>query len=101
MSSSINNIIPLTSPFDKNPRKVISIPSNIVDWVLVELRSTVDGSAIVSKSALLHNDGRIVADDGSTNSIRITVDPGNYYIVVRHRNHLSVVSANTITLTAN
>lgn len=95
-----NEYIPMVSPYTQNPRPASPpIPLNITDWVLVELRETADGSAIASKSAFLRNDGRIVADDGTTEQITMNnVSEGYYYIVVRHRNHLAVMSAGSVQL---
>ncbi|MFQ5751468.1 MAG: hypothetical protein ACE5HI_05675, partial [bacterium] len=101
MSTALNNggNIPLTSPYTEDPRTVIRIPQNVVDWVLVELRSTQNGSAVGSKSAFLHKDGRVVADDGTTGQISLNLlAEGDYYIVIRHRNHLSIMSADAVTL---
>jgi hypothetical protein len=87
-----NDYIPLTSPYTEDPRTVSSIPPLVTDWVLVQLRSTHDGSALVSRSAFLHRDGRIVTDDAASGEIILGVDDGSYYIVIRHRNHLAVMS---------
>ncbi len=92
MSIALNGSIPTTSPYSEDARTIASIPANITDWVLVQLRSTADGAAVVSKSALLHKDGRIVADNGTTEYINLTVAAGNYFIVIKHRNHLAVES---------
>jgi len=88
-------LIPLTSPYAEDPRSVTSIPADIVDWVLVELRDDTTGSAVADTSAFLHKDGRIVADDGTTNDIILTTtsDSANFFIVIRHRNHLSIMSS--------
>ena len=99
MSSVINNVIPLTSPFSENPRKIQNVPSNIVDWVLIELRSDINGPAVALYSALLHSDGRIV--DGTTHGIRMNVSPGEYYIIVKHRNHIPIISSEKVNLTVN
>ena len=49
----------------------------------------------------LRNDGHIVADDGTTQQFTMASPEGekDYYIVVRHRNHLAVMS-NTTPLSA-
>ena len=98
MNASLGNNIPLTSPYTEDARTVSEIPSNVVDWVLLQLRETANGSAVFSKSVFLHKDGRIVADDGTTGEIELTAPEGNYYIVIKHRNHLAVMSANTVLL---
>jgi len=98
MDANLGSNIPKTSPYPEDPRTVSSIPADVVDWVLVQLRKTDTGDAIVSKSALLHKDGRVVADDGTTGEIELNAPEGNYYIVIKHRNHLAVMSANAIPL---
>jgi hypothetical protein len=93
-----NDIIPTTSLFSEDPRTVASIPENITDWVLVQLRISDTGAAVASMSAFLRNDGLVVADDGTTEQITLLISPGNYYIVINHRNHLAVMSANPVPL---
>jgi hypothetical protein len=95
-----DDVIPLTSPYSEDPRTADSFPEDITDWVLVQLRETDSGAAVASKSAFLRNDGRIVADDGTTEQITMDVAPGNYYIVIEHRNHLAVMSANSVPLSS-
>ena len=85
--------IPTTSPYE-DARTLVSIPDNIVDWVFVELRSTADGEAEASRSFFLRNDGMVTDDDGATTDLSLTgADDGSYFIVVKHRNHLAVMSA--------
>jgi len=62
----------------------------IVDWVMVELREGVAGATTVtaSRAALLQSDGDIVDVDGVSPVSFVGTSPGNYYIAVRHRNHL-------------
>ncbi len=93
--------IPLTAPYSQSERVLDTIPDGIVDWVNVELRSTSNGSAVATKSALLRNDGTIVSDDGGREEIALLAPPGLYYIVIKHRNHLSVMSATSINLTSD
>lgn len=66
----------------------------IVDWVFVELRSAnkID-SVIATRSALLQRDGDIISADG-TPSIDFgpTTPAGPHYVVVRHRNHLGIMT---------
>lgn len=98
MRIDINSNIPTTSPYAEDARTVSAIPANVVDWVLVQLRTTFDGSAVTSKSAFLHKDGRIVNDDASTGVIEMDAASGDYYIVIKHRNHLAIMSANAVSL---
>jgi len=91
-----NNFIPTTSPY-ADDRTVSSIPANVVDWVLVELRKTNDGVAEVSRSAFLSTDGSIVDDDG-TSKVSLDVSADNYFIVIDHRNHLPIMSSAVVAL---
>jgi len=101
MDLAINGSIPTTAPYSQNARSVGSIPATITDWALVELRSTATGAAVDSKSAFLRQDGVIVADNGTTEYIEMTATPGNYFLVIRHRNHLAVMSDETLALSNN
>ena len=70
----------------------------VVDWVLVELRSAAAPSVIVStRTALLQRDGDVVGTDGYSRLI-FNVVSNNYYVAVRHRNHLSVMTGASVTL---
>ncbi|WP_299886419.1 M4 family metallopeptidase [uncultured Lacinutrix sp.] len=74
------------------------IDDDIVDWVWVELRDQTDNTLIVtSQSALLQRDGDIVDVDGIS-SLTFSLSSGDYYIVIKHRNHLSIMSKNIISL---
>jgi len=64
----------------------------IVDWVLVELRNKNNPSQLMAtKSALLQRDGDVIGIDGYTRLL-FTVPADNYYVVVRHRNHLGAMT---------
>jgi hypothetical protein len=88
--------IPTTSPF-ADQRSVSSIPENITDWVYVGLRSTPTGNNVVERSAFLFKDGTIVDDDGMS-FLAMGGTPGDYYLVVQHRNHVSIMSSSAHTL---
>ena len=71
----------------------ITGPDAIVDWVVVELRDPdYNGFRVSSRSALLQRDGDVVDMDG-VSPVVFDVAPGNYYLSVKHRNHLGVLSA--------
>ncbi|HMN17733.1 MAG TPA: polysaccharide deacetylase family protein [Ignavibacteriaceae bacterium] len=79
--------------------RVYNMPADIVDWVLVELRTGTAANTIVgSRAALLKSNGSIVDLDGSSQVKFNRIVPGNYYIVIRHRNHLPIMSANPVNL---
>jgi hypothetical protein len=91
--------LPTDSPFAQDPRSVDTIPAGVSDWVLVELRNEPFGSPVVQKSQFLKNDGTVVDLDGSTSTLVLTdVEPGNYYLAVHSRNHLTALSAAPVPL---
>ncbi|MFN8351188.1 MAG: peptidoglycan DD-metalloendopeptidase family protein [Flavobacteriales bacterium] len=70
----------------------------IVDWLLVELRSTTSPHAVLaSRAALLQRDGDVVDLDG-TGSLRFGAAAGSFRVAVRHRNHLGAMTGNAIAL---
>lgn len=73
----------------------------IVDWVVVELRNPGQmNSAVSTHAALLQRDGDVVGMDGASPVHFLSVAPGKYHVVVRHRNHLGVMTAEAIKLTS-
>ena len=99
MNLTLNSDIPTTSPYSEDPRSVSSVPPQAVDWILVQLRTTPSGSTITSKSVFINKDGEFINDDGTSGYIELNVPDGEYYIVIKHRNHLAVMSKNAIALT--
>ncbi len=75
---------------------------DMVDWVLVQLRSGTDSvSTVATRAAILRKDGQIVDTDGFSPVSFSGIAEGDYYVVIRHRNHLSVMSANPLHLSEN
>lgn len=73
---------------------------DIVDYVLVELRTGIEATSTVAKRpALLKSKGDIIGLDGSS-TVAFDVEPGKYYVIVRHRNHLPVMSAAPVDFTS-
>jgi hypothetical protein len=95
--------LPTTPPYTGAPwnyagtESFVTAPQDIVDWVLVELRSGDPASPpmnVVSRAAgLLHSGGLITTTDGETPLSFNSTPDGDYYVVVFHRNHVSVMSA--------
>ncbi|HEV7349826.1 Ig-like domain-containing protein [Telluribacter sp.] len=114
----VKNLLPLASPYAAwNPAQGLgdaaeSVPSvavfdaadegnDIVDWVFVELRNADDSTVVVvSRSALLQRDGDIVAVDGTSPVEFVMTKEASYYVTIKHRNHLAVMSAEAIAFTA-
>jgi len=73
----------------------------IVDWIWIELRDANNPAIIIDgKSALLQKDGDIVEalSDNSSTPVNFNQVPGDYHIVIKHRNHLGIMSVNPIAL---
>jgi hypothetical protein len=84
------------------PQSVLNVTGHdaIVDWVYLELRSSSNAGVVLStKRALLQRDGDIVSNlDGTSPVFFANRTPGNYYVSIKHRNHLGVMSLNTLNL---
>ncbi|MEM9823301.1 MAG: HYR domain-containing protein, partial [Bacteroidota bacterium] len=98
----ILDLIPSTEPYSNNGEtvdaSVLAIEGGdaIVDWVVIELRSELDNTEVLhSRSALLQRDGDVVDTDGVSPVGFADADPGHYYIAIRHRNHLGLMTATT------
>jgi lysophospholipase L1-like esterase len=97
--------IPGSQPFNKSPwnyagtEQTDNIPPNVVDWVLVSLRTgTAESAETACRAGFLKTDGSIVDLDGSS-PLAFVVDVGDYYVVVEHRNHLPVMSVIKVPFT--
>jgi len=103
-----NLLIPLAQPYNSAPwnhagtEVVSSIPADIVDWVLIELRQATapalatSSTILAKRAAFLKNNGSIVDLDGinPVSFVDYSITSGNkLYPVIRHRNHLAMMSA--------
>lgn len=71
----------------------------IVDWVFLELRdANRPDSVVATRSALVQRDGDIVDLDGIS-TVEFNQEVGTYYVAVRHRNHLGVMTLEAHTMT--
>lgn len=103
MSTALSNggSIPLNQPYDIVPwnyngtETVATIPTLVVDWVLLELRSNTT-TTVARRAAFLRSNGTLVDLDGTSNVSFPGVPAGNYYLVVYHRNHLPIMTANPV-----
>ncbi len=75
-------------------------PNAIVDWVFLELRNKLDYTDVLAtRSALVQRDGDIVDMDGTSSVLFSNSYADQYYLMVRHRNHLGAMTATPIDLT--
>jgi uncharacterized repeat protein (TIGR01451 family) len=110
------NLIPLSSPYDaslaarftrvaetsvaQTTNAVLTANAGtqnaIVDWVFIEIRDGAAASSVVKTiSALVQRDGDVVSANGTP--LYITMSAGNYFVSVKHRNHLGAMTSNTVT----
>ncbi len=92
--------LPSLAPYSQAVRTASAIPANAVDWVLMEIRTgTAASTSIGYRSAFVDVNGNIINDAGATTGIGMPGIGGtDYYIVVKHRNHIGVMSSTTQTL---
>ena len=102
--------LPTTSPYGDNATCDATVfnlggtlgtgvtSDDIVDWVWVELRDAAEpGIVVTGQSAFLQRDGDVVALDG-TSILYFDEFRAAYYVVIKHRNHLGIMTANTMSL---
>jgi hypothetical protein len=106
MNTSLNPAyLPLAQPYGTVPwyytgtETVGSIPSaDVVDWILVELRdapnaqSATPATIIARQAAFLLRDGSVAGLDGNAPIRFYTEIQNNLFVVIHHRNHLSIMT---------
>jgi hypothetical protein len=120
-SLRVHNLIPINEPYSSfpynqnfthtgggggesilNPIAIFGVTGSnaIVDWVFIELRDKNNNKLVKhTRSALLQRDGDIVDVDGVSPICFQGLTDNQFYIVIRHRNHLGVMTANAKILT--
>lgn len=76
-------------------------PANAVDVVQVSARSTPNGADLETVTAWLLSDGSVVdyLSGGSKSYITFSqIASGSYYLVVRHRNHLDIMTNDPVVI---
>lgn len=119
MSTALNDsaFVPLTEPYtaigyvhtgsgggETSIQDVLDVGgvNEVVDWVVVELRNKNNASAVLaSRSALLRRNGTIVDADGTSAVTFTGLTADQYYVAVRHRNHLGIMTATAQPLSAD
>jgi hypothetical protein len=110
MRTDLSADLPATDPY----LGTVSVPDGfftadttgqrIVDWILVELRSgepTGTQQIVLQAPMLLRDDGAVVDPQGESSAALPGLAEGEYYLIVRHRNHLAVMTASAQSFTAN
>lgn len=113
MSSQLNdlNIIPTSQPYASAPwyfgcpSGVAGIPASAVDWILVELRCSPEGPAFATSDkkvaenlGFIMTDGTIRQTDGLHNLQFSVPTIDDLYIVIYHRNHVSVMASVSLSV---
>jgi hypothetical protein len=96
---SARGLLPARAPYGPDTRTAERIPAGCADWVLFELRDTNSLRTVAARSAFLRSDGAVLNEKGQR-GIRLEASPGRYYLGVKHRNHLAVMSARPLDYTA-
>jgi len=99
------NYLPKIQPYNsgfwnyQGAENVAVLPDNVVDWILVELRTGISTETnIATRTAFLKTDGSVVELDGGSQVNFAGIEPGDYYLVIKHRNHLSIMSSSVQSL---
>lgn len=107
------NVAPLNTYFNHvnnttqgsiSPNALMQTGANtIVDWVFLELRSGIlnNTTTIATKSALLQSDGDVVHTDGISPVRFDNVLANNYFLAVRHRNHIGILTSDAFSLSSS
>lgn len=103
------NLLPAQQPFNTLPwnytgtesfSSANAIPNNAVDWVLVELRDPLgtNYNVLGSAAGILLSNGQIrsVADTSQGLTISGIMPNSNYYLAIKPRNHVAVMSATPV-----
>lgn len=105
MTTGLHNVIPLAQPYTISNfaytgiETIASVPTNMTDWIMVELRSPSSPTTVIAtRAALLLSDGTITDVDGVSAVSFPGQAAGNYYVALRHRNHLGIRSASQVAL---
>ncbi|MCF8368088.1 MAG: hypothetical protein K9G76_03540 [Bacteroidales bacterium] len=100
------NDFPLSQPFNTSPwnytgtESVVSLPNtNVVDWVLIELRDAANASAAIpatmmdKQAGFVLRDGSVVGPDGYSFLQFDDNITQQLFVVVTHHNHIDIMSS--------
>ena len=87
-------VIPTISPYDSED--IGTLPTvtgrTLIDWIYVQLRSTSDGETVQEANAFVLDNGKVVDTQGNYSLPFFYTSGKQYFVVVQHRNHLSMMS---------
>lgn len=107
------NLIPLAEPYEglgylrvgnngeTAPALSVFSTNTITDWVLVELRDKTNPEIIrYNRAGLLKNNGEIYDVDGVTKLTFENIRNEQYYIAIKHRNHIGLMTKTPVDITS-
>jgi len=101
MNHALTSVLPLTSPYDSSVT-ISALPNvsphYIVDWVDVELRTGLSSASEQRMSAFVLENGSVVDLNGDPVLKWQYLTTTSFYVVVRHRNHLGIMSSSQRSL---
>lgn len=96
-----NGLLPLTDPFLQQ-ETVDTLPADVVDWVLIQVRDSGDYTQIIAqKPGFLRKDGTLLGRDRNEGVILDSISQTTAYVSLLHRNHLGVLTATPVELSAS
>lgn len=94
-----DGLLPMEQPFNTTPfsyagiETITTLPADVVDWVLLQVRDGADMTHILeTKALLIRKDGLVINTAGEEFIAFDNLPAGGYYIAVFHRSHLPVIS---------
>ena len=97
------NLIPLVQPYNANPfvyeggESIATVPNNLVDWVLLELRDSLDINQVLARQAAwISSRGELFSIAGTPILTFDGIPAGHYFLALYHQGHLGVISTNPI-----
>lgn len=107
VTTDFQNLIPTAQPFNRIPwnytgtENLNPLPTDAIDWVLIEVRDGVDNATILeTRAGILLANGEVMDADGMTMGVKFynLTHNEDYSISIKTRHHLAVLSANAVTL---
>ena len=106
MTTALHSWIPLNHPYNvaafsnyAGTEVLSTIPAAMTDWVLVDIRDSALATTIIATQAcMLRSDGVVLNAAGDSTLTFLNITNKNYYVGIRHRNHLAIRSAALMAL---
>ena len=106
--ASVAGTLPTAQPYNAVPwnyagtETITSTPTNMVDWVLIQAVDPTTYALVASRAAILLADGTIQDPSGATGATFSGLTNGSsYHFIIRHRNHLDVMTRLPLTVSAS